>query len=493
MSDSRDALLAPVHEGNLVVRMYRPGGLGDCFLLALPSPEGGEPRFVLVDCGVFNGTSGGSDRMRAIARDVAEVTGNHLHVLVATHEHWDHLSGFRWAQDTFDRLEVDEVWVAWTEDRTDPLAEELRRKRRRTARALAAAVGRLEKEGSDQAAAVGEVLGFTLGLDDAGAPDLGAHSPGTAKQMDYVCSQWGTPRFLRPGTDLRWPGLRFYVLGPPVDRELLERSDPSSSHSEVYGHALAMNERSAFAVAALAATGPEELEDDERDLLERAQPFEGNHRIDLETAGEDPAHGAFFRRNYGFSSRKGQGPAWRRIGADWLAAAGQLALQLDSDTNNTSLALAIEHEATGKVLLFPADAQVGNWLSWHRHRWSASGPNGEPGGEITCDDLLARTVLYKVGHHGSHNATLRELGLERMTSPELAAMIPVDAEQAEKKGWAMPFGPLHDRLRERCHGRVLRSDTGVPEPPGNVPAADWERFRARTAEDELWVQLAIPL
>ena len=25
---------------------------------------------------------------------------------------------------------------------------------------------------------------------------------------------------------------------------------------------------------------------------------------------------------------------------------------------------------------------------------------------MTTKDLLARTVLYKVGHHGSHNATL---------------------------------------------------------------------------------------
>ena len=27
-------------------------------------------------------------------------------------------------------------------------------------------------------------------------------------------------------------------------------------------------------------------------------------------------------------------------------------------------------------------------------------------------DLLHRTIFYKVGHHGSHNATLRERGLE---------------------------------------------------------------------------------
>ena len=57
--------------------------------------------------------------------------------------------------------------------------------------------------------------------------------------------------------------------------------------------------------------------------------------------------------------------AWRRVDEDWLHVATDLALQLDSATNNTSLVLAIERIADGKVLLFPADAQEGNWLSWH--------------------------------------------------------------------------------------------------------------------------------
>jgi hypothetical protein len=83
-----------------------------------------------------------------------------------------------------------------------------------------------------------------------------------------------------------------------------------------------------------------------------------------------------------------------------------LALRLDRDTNNSSLALAIELE-NGEVLLIAADAQVGNWLSWQELAFDGSA------GKLTGPDLLARTVLYKVGHHGSHNATLREHGLER--------------------------------------------------------------------------------
>src|SRR5262249_1438716 len=94
---------------------------------------------------------------------------------------------------------------------------------------------------------------------------------------------------------------------------------------------------------------------------------------------------------------RGNGGSWRRIDTDWLNPVGSLALSLDSLTNNPSLVLAIELVESGKVLLFAADAQIGNWLSWQDVAWQ------DP--KINTDDLLARTVFYKVGHHASHNAT----------------------------------------------------------------------------------------
>ena len=54
---------------------------------------------------------------------------------------------------------------------------------------------------------------------------------------------------------------------------------------------------------------------------------------------------------------------WRRIDSDWRLSSARLALQLDDATNNTSLVLAFEL-ADGRVLLFPADAQIGSWRSW---------------------------------------------------------------------------------------------------------------------------------
>ena len=67
-----------------------------------------------------------------------------------------------------------------------------------------------------------------------------------------------------------------------------------------------------------------------------------------------------------------------------------------------------------------------------------------------------------MGHHGSHNATLRAHGLEEMKALQ-AAMIPVDHAMALKKRWgAMPLPELVQRLGEVTAGRVLRTDEPVP-------------------------------
>jgi hypothetical protein len=222
---------------------------------------------------------------------------------------------------------------------------------------------------------------------------------------------------------------------------------------------------------------------------ESAYPFDRHLRIDLEIAAQMP----FFYEHYGFDGPPPpiapppqdvpardlgtNAPDWRRIDTDWLDIAGDVALQMDSYTNNTSLALAIELTGTGKVLLFPADAQVGNWLSWDMIEPALVGSDGKP---LTASDLLRRTVFYKVGHHGSHNATMRAQGLERMTSPELIAFLPVDEHVAhEVRNWrAMPFEPMLARLYEMTSGRVIRLDHGVVTDgrPEFVPEDVWTRI-----------------
>jgi hypothetical protein len=188
---------------------------------------------------------------------------------------------------------------------------------------------------------------------------------------------------------------------------------------------------------------------------------------------------------------------WRRIESDWTVAAESLALDLDSHTNNTCLVLAIELVKSGRVLLFPGDAQVGNWLSWQERKWEVA--EGSATRTVTGPDLLRRTVFYKVGHHGSHNATMRAAGLEQMESEELVAFVPVFKDQAEKSRWhEMPFEPLVKRLDEKTGGRLVVSDPTRPAPTttkalGRLSEAQRGAFKDGFTDNPLFYEHSIPL
>lgn len=98
---------------------------------------------------------------------------------------------------------------------------------------------------------------------------------------------------------------------------------------------------------------------------------------------------------------------------------------------------------------------------------------------VSVDDMLRRTVFYKVGHHGSHNATLRQYLREYMQRGELAAMIPVDQKRAEAKGWKMPFEELREDLIERTGGRLIIADEPKIKKPSDVTQTAWQQWKDR--------------
>lgn len=471
------------------IRMYRTG-LGDCFLLAFP--RGGDPKdpfYLLIDCGVYAGTPepGNQTRIRQIVEDIRDSTGGRLDVLVITHEHWDHVSAFHatQAQEIFGKeIGLGELWMAWTENRRIPLARDLQDGRKAARAALRQALTRMQGlADSGTRDLVGKVLDF-FGGEAAGSPAMpGAPSGGlgllgakksvkTEEAMDWIQESYGKgkTRYLRPGEEpLTLEGVkdaRVYVLGPPEDPDLIKRSDPTGD--EVYPKAMAAAMEASFFAACGVMPGhalaPDQ--DEAKEALRVSLPFDESHQIERERAAEaDP----FFQQYFD------KAEAWRQIDGDWLEAAGELALQLDNATNNTSLALAIEigQPGRGKVLLFPGDAQVGNWRSWfgkvklgkrelgREMVWTAGRR------QVTAEDLLRRTVLYKVGHHGSHNATLRQQGLELMGradgTSELVAFLPVDEQVAREQAHygEMPLRSLVKDLLIRTGGRVVRNDDGA--------------------------------
>jgi hypothetical protein len=453
--------------------MYRHG-LGDCFLLSY-SADGGATSHMLIDCGVLKGTDDAARQMEAVAENIRDTTNGRLDVLVATHEHWDHLSGFLQAETLFAEVEVGEVWLAWTENPEDDLATELRRRREDRLRGIVAAadVARTRSTSAAERTTLELDALFTFQGDDLAA---GGRMT-TRKALDWVKGRQARIRYLQPGQQLFdescFSGVRVYVLGPPQDRRLIGRSDPSTAHSEVYELAGAGRDHRGFLEASAALAAGREPD---------AQPFDRFFRLDEADAPD---------RTRLIGDYRDPAAEWRRIDDDWLGYAGQLALALDSDTNNTSLVLAFELSSDGDVLLFPGDAQVGNWLSWGSLEWRFEHEGRAR--TVRSADLLARTVLYKVGHHGSHNATLREQGLELMASGELVALIPVNRAMAERKKWRMPFPALYHRLQEKTRGRLIEADIGLEaaRPEAGLSAEAWDRFLARTDVQERWIDYTL--
>ncbi len=463
------------------IRMYRQG-IGDCFLVSLPREEDDTPFRMVIDCGVVLGTPGANDLIKRIVDSLQIATGGDpasgakgvIDLLVITHEHWDHVSAFNQVDDWGDRFEIKQVWAAWTENPDDAQAQALDKAKSRALSALKIASAKLGMSVSENGSLVNEMLAF-YGMGPKADDTSFALRKTTRDGRDTALGLAGENlQFLEPGgAPIRLDGVanaRVFVLGPPRDEKLIKKANPSKRVPETYG----------FGAGGAAAAVLESLDNA---LSAQSGPFPSKYNIPLEEAQRI----AFFDDHY-FNSNSSDATgqpeddsafpedllgdeSWRKIDNEWSSVAADLAMKLDSATNNTSLALAIELEPDGDVLLFPADAQVGNWLSWHLVTWSGDGAN------VTAGELLRRTRFYKVGHHGSHNATLKEDGLELMEHPGLIAAVPVNHDVAVKKRWhEMPLNELMERLREKTRGRLLRSDEDFPTRPRGVRKKAWEKF-----------------
>ena len=497
----------------IAVRMYR-GLLGDCFLLT--HRHGEQTYRALIDCGVLQcigkpevkpNTKAGTEHIASVVEQLGKDTdGGKLDLIVATHEHYDHLSGFIIENEQFAKFEIKEAWMAWTEDPKDELAKDIREKRSKGLEALKALVEpearpaavslamKGDEAAEDHILSISQLLQFygDIELPKKGEMGFGASAgspaPRVPKDPPRSCRDvfdWlrkmagGNVKYLYPGQQVRLgvgDRLTANVLGPPRTRKRLLQMDPTKGASEVY---LAGRDE----IRALRSTLALHEQDPNVSSPLSTFPFANRFRRPINDRSDEVS-----RLYY-------EDPlSDRRIDGEWLGTAEALALKIDGDVNNTSVALAIEGPA-GDVLLFPADAQVGNWLSWHDQSYPH--PAEEGTASKTATQLLSRVILYKVGHHASHNATAKEKGLELMTSPDLVAMIPVvesvakeQVTKSNKDGWEMPYGKLYESLKSKTSGRILRGD-GDPD----VERGNWQAAGSRFNLDydpgsaTLWVEV----
>jgi hypothetical protein len=487
-------LLIP-NDNEVTVRMYRQGH-GDCFLIAFPRDGGGDPYYVMIDCGYKPGSQAFVDHKKPIGDIVDhlhESCGGRIDLAILTHEHQDHVNGIWKSSDPyFKDFEIEEAWVAWTEDPENDLANDLRTHHKDQLLGLLAARDALALAAGEDEVAVKRIdalLAFELGTDKAKlsmAEMLAAASDpekSVNKQAMKLIKDKAAERkgyfYIYPGGEAipleGSDGIRAYVLGPPESGELIADEDPRDGEGFPQDHGLS------FSAAARA------------DVSDRTSPFRRHFFVPLELAYETET--PFFVNNYGNGSAPDDdsdrievplNASWRRIDNEWLYSAEKLALKLNTGINNTSLVLAFELPKSKKILFFAADAQRGNWISWKDVKFT-DGPR-----KLTARDILSRAVLYKVGHHGSHNATLSGsttddyanlawMGLGDAAN-EFTAMITAVNEWAETKNdppWIHPLPSIKTALLKKAQGRVFQTDENKPTKPSAVSAGEWKRFTDR--------------
>ena len=490
----------------VAVRMFRQGH-GDCFLLAFPRPNSQKPCYVLIDCGMKPGSQDFLDHKKAlrdvVLEDVHDACGGHLDLVILTHEHQDHLNGI-WSKNDppFEGFEIDEAWLAWTEDPDNDLANRMRKRHKdqllgvlEARRQLALAVGEnTSTRWIDQMVALelgGDAVAMSMDEFLAAAQNLekSVNKQGLKLVRDKAMKKRGC-FYLSPGGQPiaveGTKGVRAFILGPPEDEDLIADEDPRGDEAFPREHSFSFGE---------AARQPE---------AERTPPFRRHYCVPAADGLGEP--GSFFANRYGSEAEADDSDgvevsdnvAWRRIDADWLYAAETLAIKLNRGINNTSLVIAFELPQSKKVLFFAADAQRGNWISWKDVKFQ------DEANTVDARGLLARAVLYKVGHHGSHNATLAGTDADEYANlswmahgdhaDEFVAMITAVNEWATKRNdppWVHPLPSIKAALRKKAEGRVLQTDENAPTKPSGVSAAKWKEFTDRLVVDDLFFDVKI--
>jgi beta-lactamase superfamily II metal-dependent hydrolase len=431
-------------ETGLRVRMYRVG-FGDCFLVSVPSGSGQE--HILIDCGVFKGTSGKGDlgTIEGAVENLVQETGGKLALVVMTHRHADHIIGFSRCKEQFQKISVESVWMPVWEKEYETASTTTKAKRTKAADFqdnLTDLASRMRANlAAAPAAAQDDVHEQTMRLVLNATGPLAAAGGGTnAASLALLKTGFGaTPEYYAAGdvptvpTSLAKAGLTAQILGPPPvdDIAFLKLMDLTKGVGQYLG---------------------DEVEDDGEPFA----PFDPACEVSVD---DYPA--LSFVEWYGREMQKP--PADRARGAasrlqqavkdSQPASLLEAAKTLDSFLNNQSLVILFTFQ--GKKLLFVGDAQAGNWEHW---LFNDGAPDKSGTASLSAEgqSILGSIDFYKVGHHGSTNATPKA-ALAAMRS-NIVAMCSTEpgVYGTVSKGTEVPRGPLLDALEQKL--TVLRSD-----------------------------------
>jgi beta-lactamase superfamily II metal-dependent hydrolase len=389
------------------IRMYRVG-FGDFFTLSVPKPSG-EYAHILIDCGVhakdLGVIAGAVDKLK-------EDTGGKLALVIMTHRHADHISGFAKAKETFQTFAVEQVWMSGFEDPHDKTASRIQAQITATAQKLQAALQAAPAD-NQHARMAGNALGVA-GSNDVALAMLHGFKTADGKPTPVAYYWADDPPVLPPSLVER--GLKAEILGPPKDPTLLAQMD-NKPHQYL-------------------ANGDSSDED------AAPRPF------------ADAYASATFPWPAGKARLLTEDQIVQNIAdaqAGIVAAATQ---NLDNCLNNQSLVVLFTFN--GKTMLFAGDAQWGNWANF-----LFGGPLGTPGHTGLTDRskaILGNLDFYKVGHHGSTNATPKDVVAAIGEKCVAMCSTAIGAYGKPKSNSEVPRVPLMDALGDKIGHRLARSD-----------------------------------
>jgi len=474
--------MADTKPTKITVRSYQVG-FGDCFLLIFKYDDKSE-KFVLIDFG----STGLPDnfpknQMLLVARNIMQRCRGKLDIVVATHRHKDHISGFdtdgakieiKLPDGSITEMSTGEIIKAckpeiviqpWTEA---PELEE-------TAREAEKLLNEKEIKAKQKLADDNDSKFFTANLqnmhkvanivvEEARRLGTKATAEGTmgfvqplAEEMKGLLTVMGenniknasavknlremsqkNPLYVHYGINIETlkeilPGVDVEILGPPTveqhDRILRQRSRDDEEFWML--RALNLNYWQLQAETSELTT---EQTDNQNDLPNHPFPNAPTYE------NFSPSHTRWFIRRM------------REVRAEQLLGIVRI---LDKSMNNTSVILLFVVD--DKRLLFPGDAQIENW----EHVFNKREDEDEERERQRLLELLKDTTLYKVGHHGSRNATPKSLwrNFSKRAKPNASetekekSMLTVCSTMPGKHGHTeatkVPRQTLVDELKER--------------------------------------------
>jgi beta-lactamase superfamily II metal-dependent hydrolase len=402
--------------GNIRVRMYRVG-FGDFFLLTVPGNRG--PAHILIDCGVHAKNLG---TIGDCVQDMKKETGNRLALVILTHYHADHMSGFASNYDDFANIDVGAVWIT---NRLDPKNANAAKFMAQITSVAQQLKMQLAARNDPAAAEANSKVDNALGV--ASANGGGASN---AKALRLLQSGFRNkpPVFYYQGGDT--PTLPDELEGM-ITAELL-----GPSPKDAVGEFAASDNRAEQYLAALGDTG-----------VPHAGPLQPFDTKKWPAAADNYPKTTFDEFDKGSKAIE---TILAGMQPDALAAAAD---KLDGTLNNQSLVVLFT--CNGKKLLFVGDAQWGNWEYW---LYGKAVTGSDPGISDRAKDILGSIDFYKVGHHGSTNATPIPAvnALNQVCACMCSTAMGAYGKAASKT--EVPRTALIDSLETRSGNRLVRSD-----------------------------------